>query len=177
MLGLLVFGLTALLIAAYRTPSFMITFQKKPRFILGMAPVGSKEMFNVFIDSFQEMNKANDTMHTPKKWSTNKSNNKKDTSDSNNDLKSYQVPMMDNLPNGKDEIFKIFVESDDDCIETDCVLDTPVAWKHGTDKSMKQHDEMKEQKKEAPFWLDDNDNTGDKDHTPLAWKRKKRNSE
>ena len=173
MLSLLLLAAILLLVGAYRTPSFTLTSHKKS-FSRHMAPIGSKEMFNVFIDSLQETNEGNDTIHTPRKWSKNKTNNDLNTADLKEDLENCNLSIKDSAPSkSKTEIFEIFIESDDDCKEEACIVDTPDAWKKGANKSVKQYDEMKEEKKAIPFWLDDNDNTSERDDTPLAWKKKK----
>ncbi len=174
MLSLLFLAAIMLLAGAYRTRSFTLKSHKRCFSTLNMAPIGSKEMFNVFIDSLRETNEGNDTIHTPRMWSKNKTNNDTNTTDLKEDLENYNLSIKDRAPSkSKAEIFELFIESDDDCKEEACILDTPDAWKKGANKSAKQYDEMKEKKKAVPFWLDDNDDTSERDDTPLAWKKKK----
>lgn len=175
MMSLLLLGILVLA-ASYRTPSSILLSRKKPPLsIVRMAPIGSKEMFNVFIDSMQETNEGNDTIHTPRKWSKSKVNDDTNASKLQEEFENLQLTMKDStLTQSKKEIFEIFIESDDDCKGDECVLDTPDAWKKGANKSTKPYDEMKEETKSKPFWLDDNDSTSDRDDTPLAWKKKKK---
>ena len=132
-------------------------------------------MFNVFIDSMQETNEGNDTIHTPRKWSKSKVNDDTNASKLQEEFENVQLTMKDSaLTLNEKEIFEIFLESDDDCKADDCSLDTPDAWQNGANKSTTPYDEMKEETKSKPFWLDDNDSTSDRDDTPLAWKKKKK---
>ena len=176
MMSLLLLGILVLA-ASYHTPSSILLSRKKPPLsIVRMAPtIGSKEMFNVFLDSMQETNEGNDTIHTPRKWSKSKVNDDTNASKLQEEFENLQLTMKDStLTQSKKEIFEIIIESDDDCKADDCVLDTPDGWKKGTNKSTKPYDEMKEETKSKPFWLDDDDSTSDRDDTPLAWKKKRK---
>ena len=154
MLGLLLLAAIMLLVSAYHTPSFVLTSHKKSFSTLSMAPVGSKEMLDIFMETLQEADDDNDNIHTPKIWFKNKTNNDINTADLKEDTENYHLSIKDSAPSKR-------------------ILDTPDAGKKGVDKSAIQNDEIKEEKKAIPFWLDDNDDTSERDDTPLDWKKKK----